>query len=139
MIIFIIKTIRLFFRKEEAFDPQLIEDLKGKRVATENDSTSEKFLQSKEIKVFLYPKIEKAFKKLKSGHVDAVVYDSLPILHFIKDKNDFKISPKIEENQEYSIAVNPQSGLRGEIDAQIMKMKEDGFFTFLYNKWFTEN
>lgn len=138
-VIYIIKMMILLFRKEEIFDPQIIDDLRGKRVATEKDSTSEKLLKSENIKTISYPKIETAYKKLHNGLVDAVLYDTLPILHFIKDKSDFKISPQIAENQEYAMAINPQSGMRGEIDTEILKMKEDGFFNFLYEKWFGNN
>ncbi|MDD4289825.1 MAG: transporter substrate-binding domain-containing protein [Patescibacteria group bacterium] len=134
--VYIIKIIILFSKKEENFEPQSIEDLRGKRVASEHNSTSEEILKNENIKTFSYKNIEIAFKKLKNAYVDAVLYDSLPILHFIKDKSEFKISNKIESNQEYTIAVNSKSYLRGEIDSQILKMKDDGFFDFLYNKWF---
>jgi polar amino acid transport system substrate-binding protein len=137
-IIYIIKSLILLFRKEKDFDPQSIDDLRSKKIATERASTSERLLKLENIKTISYLKIEKAFKKLKNAYVDAVLYDELAILHFIKDKSMFKISRRIEENQQYAIAINPQSGLRGEIDAQIMKMKEDGFFNFLYQKWFGE-
>lgn len=136
IIIHIIKIIILFSKKEEFFEPQSIEDLRGKRVSTEHSSTSEEILKAENIKTFSYKNIDMAFKKLGSGYVDAVLYDSLPVLHFIKDKSNLKTSNKIENNQEYTIAVNPKSGLKGEIDAQILKMKNDGFFNFLYNKWF---
>ncbi|HNV97680.1 MAG TPA: ABC transporter substrate-binding protein [bacterium] len=135
-IIHIIRIIILFSKKEKIFEPQFIEDLRGKKVATEHSSTSEEILKDENIKTLSYKNIEMAFKKLKSAYVDAVLYDSLPILHFIKDKSEFKISNKIDNDQEYTIAVNSESYLRGEIDSQILKMKEDGFFNFLYNKWF---
>ncbi len=97
-------------------------------------------MRSNNIETKTFKKIDTAFKKLKSGFVDAILYDSLPILyHMKKHPNEFKASPKIEENQEYAIAINPNSGLKDDINNKILEMKEDGFFDFLYRKWFENN
>ncbi len=45
----IIKIILFFARKDKAFDPKFIQDLKDKRVATEKESTSEKLLNKKQL------------------------------------------------------------------------------------------
>lgn len=133
----IIKVGLFLTKKEENFDPQIIEELKNKKVATEYGSTSEKLLKSYKIKTKKCKKIETAFKKLKNNYIDAVVYDALPILHYIKENtNEFKISPKIDENQSYAIAIKQNSDLVGKIDNEILQMKEDGYFDFLYKKWF---
>ena len=117
------------------------DDLFGKIVATEKNSTSVKILNSLNAKVVSVKNIEKAYKKLEQGIVDAVVFDAPVLLYFIQTNKEkqFEIVGDIFAIQTYGIGLPMRSELRELINQALLKLKENGFYDSLYRKWFGNN
>jgi len=114
------------------------EDLKDKKVATKSKTTSEEFLKELGVKVFAFPEISQAFEKLEKGEVDAVVFDSPVLLHYVKQKKDSKtmITGKMFDNQKYGFIIKEGDKIKEKINREILKLREDGFYKKLYKKYF---
>lgn len=114
------------------------EDLKDKKVATKSGTTSEVFLKELGAKVIPFSDINQAFKKLEESQVDAVVFDSPIIMHYVKQKKNSKtsITGKIFANQTYGFIIKESSPIREIINREILKLREKGFYEKLYKKYF---
>lgn len=114
------------------------EDLKYKKVATKAGTKSEVFLKEIGAKVIALSDINQAFKKLEKSQVDAVVFDSPTILHYIREKKKTKtkISGETFETQSYGFIVKEGNPIREIVNREILKLREDGFYKKLYKKYF---
>lgn len=121
-------------------DIKVLEDLKGKRVATKLATTSEDYLKknvdTKELK--LLPNTDNLFMELMSGGVDAVFFDSPPLLYFAKNQGKGKVKTvgPLYQGQPYGIAFPEGSPLREKVNIALLKFMEDGTYDKLYEKWF---
>ncbi len=121
-------------------DIKVLEDLKGKRVATKLATTSEDYLKknvdTKELK--LLPNTDNLFMELMTGGVDAVFFDSPPLLYFAKNQGKGKVKTvgPLYQGQPYGIAFPEGSPLREKVNIALLKFMEDGTYDKLYEKWF---
>lgn len=121
-------------------DIKVLDDLKGKRVATKLATTSEDFLKknvdTKELK--LLPNTDNLFMELMSGGVDAVFFDSPPLLYFAQNQGKGKVKTvgPLYQGQPYGIAFPEGSPLREKVNIALLKFMEDGTYDKLYEKWF---
>lgn len=120
-------------------DIRSVEDLKGKVVATKLGTTSVDFLKSvptKEVK--LLPNTDNLFMELVSGGVDAVFFDSPPLLYYAKNQGKGKVKTvgPLYAGQSYGIAFPQGSELRDKVDVALLKLMETGKYDELYKKWF---
>ena len=121
-------------------DIKVLEDLKGKRVATKLATTSEDYLKknvdTKELK--LLPNTDNLFMELMSGGVDAVFFDSPPLLYFAQNQGKGKVKTvgPLYQGQPYGIAFPEGSPLREKVNVALLKFMEDGTYDKLYEKWF---
>ncbi len=121
-------------------DIKTLDDLTGKRVATKLGTTSEDFLKknvkTKELK--LLPNTNDLFMELISGGVDAVFFDSPPLLYFAQNQGKGKVKTvgPLYQGQTYGIAFPLGSPLRKKVDISLLKFMENGTYAKLYKKWF---
>jgi glutamine transport system substrate-binding protein len=116
-----------------------IDDLKGKKVATKLATTSVDFLKSKNIKkIKLLPNTDNLFMELIVGGVDAVLFDSPPLMYYAENqgKGKVKVVGPLYQGQSYGIAFPQGSTLREKVTITILKFKENGTYDALYKKWF---
>jgi len=116
-----------------------IEDLKDKAVATKLATTSVDFLKSQGItNVKLLPNTDNLFMELQAGGVDAVFFDSPPLMYYSQNqgKGKVKVVGPLYQGQSYGIAFPQGSDLREKVSITILKFKEDGTYDKLYEKWF---
>jgi len=118
---------------------KIIEDLEGKVVATKLGTTSVDFLKTvptKEVK--LLPNTDNLFMELLSGGVDAVFFDSPPLLYYAKNQGKGKVKTvgTLYQGQSYGIAFPQGSDLRDKVNVALLKLMEDGSYAKLYEKWF---
>jgi len=116
-----------------------IEDLKGKKVATKLATTSVDFLKSQNIEdVKLLPNTDNLFMELIIGGVDAVVFDSPPLMYYSQNqgKGKVKVVGPLYQGQSYGIAFPQNSDLREKVTITILKFMENGTYDKLYEKWF---
>lgn len=119
-------------------------DLIGKSVATKKGSTSVSALEKlgvDERDVYQMDKIEQAYYKLLVGKVDAVVFDSPNLLHYVTNEGKGKvaIAGSLFYFQDYGIALQQGSPLREQVNRSLLKLRESGKYDIIYKKWFGES
>lgn len=123
-------------------DINSMDDLSNKKVATRTGSTSYDYLKEKypDAKVIPFEGIVEAYMELRSGRIDAVVYDSPNAKYYVNEKADgsLKVVGDIVEAQQYGIAFKQGSELAQPFNEALAKFKEDGTYDDIYEKWFGE-
>ncbi|MGE5220440.1 MAG: transporter substrate-binding domain-containing protein [Chloroflexota bacterium] len=114
------------------------EDLPGKRVASVQGSTSAEYLRQHNINFIDFAKIEAAFDALQQGRVDAVVYDAPVLLYYASHagKGKMQTAGTIFRKESYGILFPSDSPYRKRVNEALLKIKENGTYDQLYNKWF---
>jgi polar amino acid transport system substrate-binding protein len=87
------------------------ENLPGKIVGTEKETTSETFLKNSGCDLRTFDRIDEAYKSLEAKKLDAVVFDMPTIMYLIKNdkKKKFKISGGVFDRQMYGFALKKES------------------------------
>ena len=92
-------------------------DLVKVSVATVFGTTSEAYLVSEKLNYVGFAKLEMGVKALQAGKVDALVYDSVMLEHFVGEgEAGIRLLPGSFERQDYAIAVPTGSALREQIN-----------------------
>jgi len=120
--------------------------LKGKRVGMQNGSTHQKFLTEKhpEITPVPYDSYQNAVLDLKNGRLDAVFGDTAVVNEWLKQNPNLSAVGDNVTDAAYfgtglGIAVRQQNTeLLTKLDAALAKVKQDGTYQTLYQKWFTQ-
>lgn len=115
-------------------------DLEGKTIACQIGNTGS--MLASEIpnaKVINFDGANQAFLQLKNGGADAVMID-LPVAQdYMKKDADkaFQIMGDVLEAEEYGIAVSKDNQeLMKKINASLKKLKDNGEYQKIYEKWF---
>jgi polar amino acid transport system substrate-binding protein len=114
------------------------EDLPGKQVATTTGSTSAAYLRQQNIETLEFPRIEQTYEALLNGQADAVVFDA-PVLLFYaarEGKGKVNVVGEVFRKESYGIVFPQNSPYRRPVNAVLLKLKEDGRYQRLYDKWF---
>jgi polar amino acid transport system substrate-binding protein len=113
-------------------------DLIGKRVGTTTGSTTAKYLLDRGVKPREYEKIDEAFRELETNKLDAVVFDAPVLLYYAANegRDKVRVIGGIFRRENYGIMFAPGSALRKKINASLLKMREDGSYDRLYDRWF---
>ncbi len=114
------------------------EDLPGKRVASVKGSTAEEFLRQRNIEIAEFAKVEDAFVALQANQIDAIVYDAPVLLYYAAHEGKGKAQTvgAIFRKENYGVAFPDKSPLRKRVNEVLLKLKENGTYDQLYNKWF---
>ncbi len=113
-------------------------DLIGKSVGTVENTTSDRFLQSKNISPVGFKTISEAYQALEEGKIEAIVYDA-PVLQYYAATDGLgkvKTVGKIFQKEQYGIAFPSGSSLRKMTNTALLKLKEDGTYQQIQEKWF---
>ena len=115
------------------------DDLPGKSVATVRGSTAAQYLDKQQIGYVPVEKIEDAYDLLATGDAQAVVYDAPVLLYYAanKGKGQVQMVGPIFEEETYGIALPTGSPLRKPINGILLKLKQDGTYQEIYDKWFS--
>lgn len=103
------------------------EDLSAARVGTTEHSTSATYMDTNGIGYEGFDDIEPALDALRSGRLDAVVYDA-PMLKYAIRQNDsghLKVLPKIFDRQQYALALPNDSALQERINQALLTIVAD--------------
>lgn len=118
-----------------------IDDLAGKVVAVKTGTSSVEFMKqfgkAKELKQF--PNNDGMFFELLSKGVDAVVFDMPVVTAFANSagKGKAKVVGPLYEGQKYGIGFTQGSeALVKKINEALARMRKDGSYAKLYEKWF---
>ncbi|MFN8499034.1 MAG: transporter substrate-binding domain-containing protein [Anaerolineae bacterium] len=113
-------------------------DLPGKSIATVKGSTAAQWLTSQSIDFTPVDKIEDAYALLENDKAQAVVYDAPVLLYYANNKGKGSVQTvgPIFRQETYGIALPTGSPLRKELNEALLKLRQDGTYDDLYNKWF---
>lgn len=116
-----------------------IEDLKGKKVAVQIGTKSDKYLQEKypDIKLVQVEKNVEMFMSLESGRADAVVTGMPAAKVYAKQNTSVTVlnDPITQEDYGYGIRKeNPQ--FTAEVNKAIKTLKDNGKYQTIADKWF---
>ena len=115
-----------------------LDDLKGRVTATIANSTAAEFLQSKGLKTLNVDQIDAAYEALLSQKADAVLFDAPVLLYYSAHEGQGKVQLVGETVREenYGILLPTNSANRKPINEALLKLKENGTYQSLYDKWF---
>ncbi len=138
----------VYFTTNESFvileknqELKTMDDLKNKKLGVQLGTAQEQIARGIEgAEITAYTSITAAILDLKSEKVDAVVLENVIALPYIKNNEGLK---KIDIDElpkgEVAIAINKgNEELLGKINKEIEKLKENGFYDEIFNKYFVD-
>ena len=121
-------------------DIQGVDDLKGKTLALKTGTSAATYAREnfKDTELRLFPNIDNAYSELQTGRVDAAMHDTPNVLYYIKEAGQGRVKTVGDQMlaHEYGIAFPKGSELIPDVNAALAKMKEDGRYDAIYEKWF---
>ena len=113
-------------------------DLSGKRVAATRGSTAATAVRSYNAQVIEVTQIAEAYEALQNRTVDAVVFDSPVLLYYAANEGKGRVSVVGApfRKEDYGIVYPQGSALRNRVNIELLKMREDGAYQRIYDKWF---
>ena len=120
-----------------------LEDLKGKKVGVQADTTGKDFAdkKAKEIgfQVVVFNDLALQENNVKSGRVDAAINDNGVLYDFVKENPDTAVATEFDTGEQYGFgALKDGSGpkLVEKFNALLTSAKSDGKYNEIYKKWF---
>jgi polar amino acid transport system substrate-binding protein len=115
------------------------DDLAGKRVATTHGSTAAAAVRELRGQVLEVEQISEAYLALDKKTVDAVVFDSPVLLYYAANDGKGRATTigAPFRKEDYGILFPRDSPLRNQVNVTLLKLREDGTYQRLYDKWFT--
>ncbi|MCU5774990.1 arginine ABC transporter substrate-binding protein [Erwiniaceae bacterium BAC15a-03b] len=120
--------------------------LKGKRVGVQNGTTHQKYLSEKQTDVTTVPydSYQNAILDLKNGRIDAVFGDTAVVNEWLKQNPNLaalgdKVTDKAYFGTGLGIALRQgNTALQSKFNAALDKVKADGTYKTIYEKWFQQ-
>jgi polar amino acid transport system substrate-binding protein len=116
-------------------------DLAERKVVTVRGSTSVEVARSFGAAVVEEDSIESAIAVLNAGDVDAVVFDSPPLLHYLQlhpDDSTVLVGGQLT-SEAYAVAVPTGSPVLETVNRSLLTLEESGQRDRLHAKWFGVN
>jgi polar amino acid transport system substrate-binding protein len=115
-----------------------IDDLKGRVTATIANSTAAEFLRSQGLQTLAVDQIDAAYDALLNQKVDAVLFDVPVLMYYAAHAGQGKVQLVGEtvRDESYGILLPRNSPNRKLINEALLKLKENGTYQSLYDKWF---
>jgi polar amino acid transport system substrate-binding protein len=115
------------------------EDLPGKQVATTTGSTSAAYLRQQNVQVTEVPRIQDAFDALVKAQADAVVFDSPVLLYYAAHEGRGRVTlvGPVFRKESYGIVFTQNSPHRRHVDNALLRLKENGTYQRIYDRWFS--
>jgi polar amino acid transport system substrate-binding protein len=116
-------------------------DLPGKKVGTVTGSTSTIYLAGHAVQPTEFQAIGDGFKALEAGALDAIVFDAPVLLYHAANggKGKVEVVGPIFKKENYGILFPQGSELRKPVNAALLKLRENGTYDALYNRWFASS
>lgn len=114
--------------------------LAGKKLAVKTGTSAADWADAnlKDTEIRKFPNIDNAYLELRTGNVDAAMHDTPNVLYYIKTAGNGQVKAVGEQlmGHQYGIALPKGSELTPKINEVLAKMKEDGRYDAIYEKWF---
>jgi polar amino acid transport system substrate-binding protein len=121
-------------------DITTIDDLDGKKVGVQQGTTGKSYTEENApdgAEIIAFPSDAEMYPAIKAGQVDALLQD-LPVnIEHTKD-GGYEIVEKYDTGEQYGFAVKEgNTALRDAIDEQLTKLRNDGTYDEIYNRYFS--
>lgn len=118
-----------------------IDDLAGKKVGIQQGTTGAAYAKEnvpEGTKLVTFPSDAELYQSIKSGGIDAVLQD-IPVNVAHTESGDFEIVQEFDTNEKYGFAVKEEGSeaLLEAVNEQLAKLKDDGTYDELYDKYFS--
>jgi len=112
-------------------------DLEQRKVAIIKGTTTEEYLRYYTIDILLADSLAEMIDMLKKDQVDAIIYDSPPLLYTAKKDPEVHVVGETFNEQRYGVVFpeDGEDGLQEIFDREIISMRQNGEYKKLYNKW----
>ncbi|MFI7063432.1 ABC transporter substrate-binding protein [Kribbella sp. NPDC050124] len=131
----------LLVKKDSGY--KSLEDLKGKKVGVQADTTGQAFAneQAKKIgfTVVVFNDLALQENNVKSGRVDGAINDNGVLYDYVKANPDMAVTAEFNTGEQYGFgALKDGSGpkLVAKFNELLTKAKSDGQYNEIYKKWF---
>jgi polar amino acid transport system substrate-binding protein len=114
-------------------------DLRGKRVAVVEGSTSASYTRELGATIRSHKDFNSAAKAVVEGGAEAAVYDTPVIMYYAKNEPRAQIAGAQFRPESYGIIFPIGSPLRRPVDKALLKLVENGTYDSLYRKWFGQS
>lgn len=101
-------------------------------------STAAEYLAAQGLQTIELENVEKGYRLLETGKVDAVFYDAPVLQHYApkKGKGKVHVVGLIFKEKSYGIALPRKSDLRDRINIALLQLEESGAYEDVNKKWF---
>jgi polar amino acid transport system substrate-binding protein len=118
-----------------------IDDLSGKKLGVQKGTTGKAYAteHAKGATIVDFPSDAEEFQALKAGQVDALLQD-LPVNIGHEKAGGYKVVETYSTGEQYGLAAKKgNTGLVDAVNKDLAKMKSDGTYDTIYNKYFKTN
>jgi polar amino acid transport system substrate-binding protein len=114
------------------------EDLAGKRVAVTAGSTAASVIRDLQAQAVEVRQISEAYEALQNRTVDAIVFDAPVLMYYAANegKGRVQLVGAPFRKEDYGIVFPRGSALRSEVNVALLRMREDGSYQRIYDRWF---
>lgn len=116
------------------------EDLKGKTVAVKTGTSATDYAKEHftESELRLFPNSDNAYLEVATGRADAAMHDTPNVLYYIKTNGQGKVKSVGAQMMahQYGMAFPKGSELVAKVNTSLAKLKADGTYARIYQKWF---
>jgi len=114
------------------------EDLAGKRVAVTAGSTAAAAVRELQAQAVEVRQISEAYDALQNRTVDAIVFDAPVLMYYAANegKGRVQLVGAPFRKEDYGIIFPRGSALRSEVNVALLRMREDGAYQRIYDRWF---
>lgn len=117
-------------------------ELVGKTIGVEEGTSNAEYAQanlSEDNKIKVYPSMDKVFKELEKGKIDATVYDTTGVDYFMANYKGDKISALDEKlnsaESNYGIMFRKKDPAVGKFNVTLQVLNTEGTYQTIKNKW----
>ena len=114
------------------------QDLPGRKAGIVAGSTSGTVAKEIGAKTIDYPNVNEALDALLRKQIDAVVYDAPVLMYYSAHdgRGKVEIAGSLFHRENYGILFPQGTELRKPINEALLRLRENGLYDALYNKWF---
>jgi polar amino acid transport system substrate-binding protein len=114
------------------------EDLAGKRVAVTAGSTAAAAVRDLQAQAVEVRQISEAYDALLSRTVDAIVFDAPVLMYYAANegKGRVQLVGAPFRKEDYGILFPRGSALRSDVNVALLRMREDGAYQRIHDRWF---
>lgn len=123
-------------------DVTSLEDLSGGKLAVQLATTGEIYAQEnapQDVELVQFEDLALLQTAVQTGQVDAAINDNGVLLDFAAENDDVEVSAEFDTGEQYGLGVRTgNEALLEQVNATLERIREDGTYDEIYDRWFGE-